>query len=144
MKTVLSQAGVIPYRHEGDALQVLLITSRGTGRWLIPKGGIDKGLTPSEAAEREAYEEAGVKGDISDTPLGSFTYAKRLRHGGTIPANVEVYTMRVRKELKNWPERAERRLKWVPVAEAIRLVEEAGIAQLLLQFQQRHEHAQAA
>ena len=85
MKPLLQQAGVIPYRFEAGALQVLLITSRGSGRWVIPKGGIEKGFSPAQAAAREAYEEAGVKGRISDAPLGSFTYSKRLRSGNVIP-----------------------------------------------------------
>jgi 8-oxo-dGTP pyrophosphatase MutT (NUDIX family) len=117
-------------------LQVLLITSRGAGRWVIPKGGIEKGFSPAQAAAREAYEEAGVRGCISEPPLGTFTYSKRLRSGNVIPAKVEVYAMRVEKALKNWPERAERRLKWAPVAEAARLVSEPGIARLLLLLQE--------
>jgi 8-oxo-dGTP pyrophosphatase MutT (NUDIX family) len=137
MKPLLQQAGVIAYRFEAGALQVLLITSRGSGRWVIPKGGIDKGFTPAQAAAREAYEEAGVKGSLSDAPLGAFTYGKRLRNGNVIPATVEVYAMRVEKALKNWPERAERRLKWAPVAEAARLVSEPGIARLLLRLQEQ-------
>jgi 8-oxo-dGTP pyrophosphatase MutT (NUDIX family) len=140
MKPLLQQAGVIPYRHHGEALQVLLITSRHSGRWLIPKGGIEKNHTPAEAAAREAYEEAGVQGILSATPFGSFTYSKRQR-GGAVPASVEVYTMRVTKELKNWPERAERRLKWLPIADAIRLVDAPGIALLLQRFQEMHELA---
>ncbi len=136
MKPLLQQAGVIPYRFEASILQVLLITSRGSGRWVIPKGGIEKGFTPAEAAAREAYEEAGVKGTMSEAPLGAFTYSKRLRNGNVVPASVEVYAMRVEKELKNWPERAERRLQWVSVAQAIHLVNEPGVAQLLLRLQE--------
>jgi 8-oxo-dGTP pyrophosphatase MutT (NUDIX family) len=136
MKPVLQQAGVIPFRDSGTDLQVLLITSRGSGRWVIPKGGIEKGLTPAQAAAQEAYEEAGVKGSLSATPLGNFTYNKRLRHGAIIPANVEVYAMQVEQELKNWPERAQRRLKWLPIAEAIHLIDDKGIALLLLRLAQ--------
>ena len=138
MKPLLQQAGAIPYRFEAGALQVLLITSRGSGRWVIPKGGIEKGFSPSQAAAREAFEEAGVRWCISESPLGSFTYSKRLRSGNFIPATVEVYAMRVEKELKNWPERAERRLKWAPVAQAALLVSEPGIARLLLRLQEVH------
>jgi 8-oxo-dGTP pyrophosphatase MutT (NUDIX family) len=136
MKPVLRQAGAIPYRHGAEGLQVLLITSRGTGRWLIPKGNIDKGFTPAQAAEREAYEEAGVKGALSKAPLGNFTSLKRLRNGAIIPVTVEVYALQVEKELKNWPERAERRLKWMPVAQAVNLVQEEGMARLLLRLQE--------
>jgi 8-oxo-dGTP pyrophosphatase MutT (NUDIX family) len=143
MKPVLRQAGIIPFRNGAEGLQVLLITSRGTGRWVIPKGGIEKGLTAIKAAEHEAYEEAGVKGAISSVPLGVFSYSKRLRNGAFRPATVEVYAMRVEKELRKWPERAERRLKWMPVAEAVRLVQEQGMAILLLKLQQIQEAAPA-
>jgi 8-oxo-dGTP pyrophosphatase MutT (NUDIX family) len=141
MKPVLRQAGVIPFRHGAGGLEVLLITSRDTGRWVIPKGGIEKGFTAAQAAEREAYEEAGVRGDISAVPLGAFTYSKRLRNEAFSPANVEVYAMRVEKELRKWPERAERRLKWMPVTEAVCLVEEPGMATLLLRLQKIEEAA---
>jgi 8-oxo-dGTP pyrophosphatase MutT (NUDIX family) len=143
MKPVLQQAGVIPFRNDGEHLHVLLITSRRTGRWVIPKGGIEKGFTPAQAAVREAYEEAGVKGTLSADPLGNFTYNKRSRHGALIPATVEVFAMQVEKELKNWPERAERRLKWVSIADAMRLVHEHGITLLLLKLQQIQEPAPA-
>jgi 8-oxo-dGTP pyrophosphatase MutT (NUDIX family) len=143
MKAILQQAGVIAYRHAGDDLQVLLITSRGAGRWVIPKGGIEKGQTPAQAAALEAYEEAGVRGILSTSPLGSFTYNKRPRRGAAIPAIVEVYAMRVDQQLKNWPERAERRLKWVSIPEALKLVEEDGMAVLLLKLQQIDEQAHA-
>jgi len=142
MRPVLQQAGVIAFRNSGEALQVLLITSRRTGRWVIPKGGIEKGMTAAEAALREAYEEAGLRGTLSDSPLGNFTYGKRS-HGAVIPAIVEVFAMQVEKELKNWPERAERRLKWVSIPHAIRLVHDHGIALLLLKLQQIQELAPA-
>ena len=81
----------------------MLITSRDTGRWVIPRGGIKKGFTAAQTAEREAYEEAGVKGTISSISLGIFTYNKRLCNGAARPATVEVYAMCVEKELKNGP-----------------------------------------
>jgi 8-oxo-dGTP pyrophosphatase MutT (NUDIX family) len=139
MELVLRQAGAIPFRHGTQGLEVLLITSRDTGRWVIPRGGIEKDLTAVQTAEREAYEEAGVKGTVFATPLGTFTYNKRLRNGAFNPATVEVYAMCVEKELKKWPEQAERRLKWMSVPEAARSVEEQGMAALLLRFQQIEE-----
>lgn len=139
MKPILRQAGAIPFRHGPEGLKVLLITSRDTGRWVIPRGGIEKGFTAAQTAEREAYEEAGVKGTISATPLGSFTYDKRLRDGASSPATVEVYAMRVEKELKKWPERSERRLQWMSIPEAVKAVEEPGVAALLSRLQQIEE-----
>lgn len=139
MKPILRQAGAIPFRHGTKGLKVLLITSRDTGRWVIPRGGIKKGFTAAQTAEREAYEEAGVKGTISAIPLGIFTYNKRLRNGAFRPATVEVYAICVKKELKKWPEQAERRVKWVSVPEAVRSVKEQGMAALLLGLQQTEE-----
>ena len=85
----LPQAGVIAYRIRRGVVQVLLMTSRDTGRWIIPKGNIKPGTTPSKAAAQEAFEEAGVKGTIvSSTPLGVYTYAKKLGSGEARSATV--------------------------------------------------------
>ena len=111
MDTVLHQAGAIVYRVRDAQLEVLLITSRGTRRWIIPKGNIDPGLTPAEAAEREAYEEAGVHGATESTlPLGFYTYFKKSASGALCPATVEVYLLNVDEQFKRWPEKRERRL----------------------------------
>ena len=72
MEKLAIQSGIIPYRLERDVLQVLLITTRKTGRWVIPKGNIGKGHNARQAAEREAHEEAGVRGDVEKVPLGSY------------------------------------------------------------------------
>jgi len=133
---ILRQAGAIPFRHDPDGLRVLLITSRDTGRWVIPKGGIEKGFTAAQAAAQEAYEEAGVKGIISEMMLGIYTYSKRLSSGVARPTTVEVYALQVEKLLKKWPERSERRLKWMAVAKAVRLVQEPGMAILLRRLEE--------
>jgi 8-oxo-dGTP pyrophosphatase MutT (NUDIX family) len=129
--TILHQAGVIAYRIVDGELRVLLMTSRETGRWIIPKGNIEPGATPRAAAEREAYEEAGVRGVAAATPHGFYTYFKRLGSGEQRAATVEVYLLRVTECLKKWPEKGERRLSWVSTEAAIKLVEEPGIAPLL-------------
>jgi 8-oxo-dGTP pyrophosphatase MutT (NUDIX family) len=98
---------VIAYRILDCKVQVLLMTSRDTGRWIIPKGNIDAGATPGKAAEKEAYEEAGVKGTITSLfPLSIYTYFKKLEAGEARAATVEVYLLRVKERLKKWPERA--------------------------------------
>lgn len=134
MNTSLQQAGAIPFRIEPDGMRVLLITSRDTGRWVIPKGGIEPGQTALQAAEREAFEEAGIKGVMHELPLGVYTYGKRLRSGGVRPTKVEVYAMEVTKQVKKWPERGQRRSVWVTVPTAMDLVEEPGMAGLLLKL----------
>jgi len=129
---ILNQAGVIAYRVLDGKVQVLLMTSRDTGRWIIPKGNINGRSTPSKAAEKEAYEEAGVRGAItSSTPLGIYTYSKKLESGKARAATVEVYLLRITERLKKWPEKGERKLSWVTTKEAVDLVEEPGVVPLL-------------
>ena len=126
---------MIAYRILDGKVQVLLMTSRDTGRWIIPKGNIKARVTPCKAAENEAYEEAGVKGTITGSiPLGFYTYFKKLDSGEARAATVEVYLLRVKERLKKWPERSERRLSWVSIKEAVRLVEEPGVVPLLRQL----------
>jgi 8-oxo-dGTP pyrophosphatase MutT (NUDIX family) len=137
---ILHQAGVIPYRILDGKVQVLLLTSRDSGRWIIPKGNINGNATPAKAAEKEAYEEAGVKGTItSSIPLGIYTYSKIVASGEARPAAVEVYLLRVKDRLKKWPEKGERKLSWVSTKEAVRLVEEPGMVPLLRRLMEFEE-----
>ena len=132
---ILNQAGVIAYRILDGKVRVLLVTSRDTGRWIIPKGNIKAGEMPCKAAENEAYAEAGVKGTIiGSSPLGMYTYFKKLDSGQARAATVEVYLLRVEERLKKWPERNKRKLSWLSTKEAVALVEEPGIVPLLLRL----------
>jgi 8-oxo-dGTP pyrophosphatase MutT (NUDIX family) len=134
VRPTLHQAGVIAYRLVDGQAQVLLITSRDTGRWIIPKGNIDAATPPIKAAEIEAYEEGGVKGKTRSIPLGFYTYFKRHDTGEQSPTAVEVYLLRVTKQVKKWPEKRERKSSWVPIADAIDLVAEPGVVPLLERF----------
>jgi 8-oxo-dGTP pyrophosphatase MutT (NUDIX family) len=126
------QAGVIAYRDEDGQRQVLLITSRDTRRWIIPKGNIGRGKTASEAAAIEAFEEAGLQGMIeSEIPLGFYTYFKRRRDLTTYPVSVEVYLMQVERQRKKWPEKGKRELSWLSIEAAIARIEEPGVVPLL-------------
>lgn len=137
---ILHQAGVLVYRVRHGAVEVLLLTSRETRRWLIPKGNIPGRMTPAQAAEREAFEEAGIKGTLDGSlPMGVYTYFKRLPSGETRPAAVEVYLLRFRKQRKKWPEKCERAITWVSAARAINLIEEPGIVPLLVRLQELEE-----
>jgi 8-oxo-dGTP pyrophosphatase MutT (NUDIX family) len=137
---ILHQAGVIAYRIRDGKVQVLLMTSRDTGRWIIPKGNINGRSTSSKAAQREAYEEAGVRGAIaSSIPLGIYTYFKKLESGEARAATVEVYLLRIKEQLKKWPERGERKLSWVTTKEAVGLVEEPGVVPLLRRLMEFEE-----
>jgi 8-oxo-dGTP pyrophosphatase MutT (NUDIX family) len=129
---ILHQAGVIAYRILNGNVQVLLMTSRDSGRWIIPKGNVNGSATPAKAAKKEAYEEAGLKGTISSSiPLGIYTYFKKLESGEARAAAVEVYLLHVNQQLKKWPEQAERNLSWVTMKEAVELIEEPGVVPLL-------------
>lgn len=128
----LHQAGVIAYHVLDGGIRVLLMTSRDTGRWIIPKGNIKTGTKPAKAVEKEAYEEAGIRGEIfGSIPLGFYTYFKVLTSGEKQPATVEVYLLMVTQQLKKWPEKHERRLSWVSLKKAVRLVQEPGVVPLL-------------
>ncbi|GAA3065144.1 NUDIX hydrolase [Rhizobium viscosum] len=102
----------------------LLITSRETKRWVIPKGWPIKGLLPHEVAEREAWEEAGVKGKAAEQSFGTYTYLKKLDDGTEIPAFVEVHVLEVRCTKNKFPERHERTVAWVTLVEAVGMVSE--------------------
>jgi len=112
----------------------LLITSRDTGRWLIPKGWPEKGMQPHELAAHEASEEAGVTGKVSRQPVGSFEYLKRFDSKVAKRCRVMVFALEVAQELADWPESAERRREWVLPAEAAERIDEPQLASLVLSF----------
>lgn len=120
------QSGVIPYRFVRDTIEILLITSIRRARWIIPKGVIEPGLTPAESACQEAFEEAGIVGDISSTPIGEYQYVK---WGGV--CTVTVFPLQVHTVLETWPEAALRKRRWMPVHAAVQVVEEPELQRLL-------------
>ncbi len=128
----------MPYRTEGTELdapvRVLLITSRATRRWVIPKGNPKHGLDKHAAAAHEAQEEAGVVGVICPTPLGSYRYRKRQPNGASLMIDVDVYPLAVHRELDTWMEQAERERRWFTLAEAAEAVEESDLADLIRSF----------
>ena len=115
-------------------IEVLLITSRDTGRWVTPKGWPMANKAPHEVAEREAYEEAGIKGRISDKPVGNFRYLKRLNDGSAVPCVVELFPLLVRKAKARFPERDERVRKWTTPEQAAEMVDEYELKTLLMDF----------
>lgn len=114
--------------------EVLLLTSRETRRWIIPKGWRMKGRTPWEAAAQEALEEAGVVGRPRKKPIGSYVYFKRRKAHFDL-CRVDVYVLAFAKQLKTWREIGQREIKWVPLAAAAELVEEPGLVALLGKLQ---------
>ena len=115
-----------------DRPEVLLITSRDTGRWIIPKGWPMPGRSLAEAAGQEAWEESGVRGTISPTEIGRYSYDKRQDRGFAIPVEVRVFPIEVRELAKNFPEVDERKRAWFAPEQAAELVDESGLKALLL------------
>ena len=128
------QYAALPIRVSGrGALQIMLVTSRGTKRWIIPKGWPMPHRTPGATAAREAFEEAGLEGTLErDEPIGHYTYRKRLGSGRSIQVEVEVFVLVVKRQHRNWPERAQRKTRWYDASTASRLVEETALAELIL------------
>jgi 8-oxo-dGTP pyrophosphatase MutT (NUDIX family) len=131
----LVQFAALPYRKVDGATQVLLATSRDTGRWVIPKGWPMKNRKPHEAAAQEALEEAGLKGKPGKKPVGSYQYWKRLKEHFVL-VTVLVFPLEVTRQLKSFREAGVRRLEWVSPLEAARRVDEAGLASILLDWEQ--------
>lgn len=124
-------------RKKSRSPEILLLTSRDTGRWVIPKGWPMQGMRAYEVAEREAYEEAGVKGKVQKAAAGSYVYKKRMDHGLKIPCKVQVHALEVDSLCKNFPEKGERKLEWVDYEEAARRVVEPSLKELILGFGKR-------
>ena len=113
------------------AQKVLLVTSRDTGRWVIPKGWPMAGRSLSEAAAQEAWEEAGVRGDIKTREYGRFGYDKGQDSGFAVPVEVRVFLLSVTTLHDDFPEAEERKRRWFSPAEAARMVIEPELKALL-------------
>ena len=131
----MRQIAALPWRRRGEAVEILLITSRETKRWVIAKGNLMVDLEDSLAAAQEAYEEAGVQGDIARKPIGRFHYDKRLKDGRMEPCVVDVYPLEVLIQLGSWPEATQRNRQWMSRAEASVSVHEPDLARLIADFE---------
>ncbi len=129
------QFATLPWRiSEGGTREIMLLSSRETHRWVIPKGWPMKGRKPAEVASQEAYEEAGLIGQVvGKRPLGNFHYEKRLAKRAII-CEVRVFLFRVERQLDDWPEKGQRESKWLDAKEAAALVEEGGLAEIIDRF----------
>jgi 8-oxo-dGTP pyrophosphatase MutT (NUDIX family) len=111
---------------------VMLLTSRETRRWVIPKGWPMRGRKPREVAAQEAYEEAGLLGTIvGKHPVGCYHYSKQLSPNQSILCEVRVFLLRVDRQLDEWPEKSQRETRWFDASEACELVDEGGLAEIL-------------
>jgi len=126
------QFAALPLAVQGGEVMVMLVTSRETRRWVLPKGWAEPHLAPHELAAKEAYEEAGLVGQVDSKLAGSYRYYKRLRDGRSRPCKVGVFRLWVSRQLEDWPEREQRETRWFTPAQAAMAVDEGGLVKLLL------------
>ncbi|MGJ5142170.1 NUDIX hydrolase [Bradyrhizobium oligotrophicum] len=131
------QFAALPFRIEAAQLSILLITTRRKQRWSVPKGSPILRRGPHRVAAIEAYEEAGLRGKIGRQPLGRFKHSKR-KGKRKIPCEVKLYPLKVTKQHGRYPERGQRKLAWLPAAEAARRVHRAKLRRLIESFASGH------
>ena len=128
------QYAALPYRRGADHIEVLLVTSLGTKRWIIPKGWPMDGRAPHEAEAREALEEAGVVGEVASEAIGSYRYEKRRKSGASVPCTVEVFPLLVGTQRKRWTEKGWREVKWFPAEEAAKTISDAELGDIIREW----------
>lgn len=121
-----SQSGIVPVRVSEKGFEVMLITTRKSGRWIIPKGIIEPDLKPEDSAAKEAHEEAGVAGDVIESVMEAYTYRK---WNGV--CNVQVFPMLVTGEAAHWPEEGIRDRKWVRQEDVGRYIENPELTEAI-------------
>lgn len=129
------QVAALPWRRSEAGIEILLVTSRETRRWVTPKGGRMPGKTDAEAAAQEALEEAGVEGRVAHDPLGTFRYLKVLKRRAPRWCVVSVYALEVRVQHDDWHERGQRERTWIGRDEAVRRVDEPDLKALIAAFE---------
>ena len=134
---VRSQFAALCYGGSGDKTEVLLVTSRRSGRWILPKGWPEHGMTPADSALKEAWEEAGVIGKAQDVCLGLFSYAKISPDGSSFPCVAMIYPVRVKSLAEKFPEQRQRNRRWMSPKKAAQRVAEPELARILRDFDPR-------
>jgi len=137
------QSGAIPFTVVDGKAVFLIITSRRTGRWIFPKGSVIEGMAPWESAAQEAFEEAGIEGDVDTVPIGSY---RDMKSAGIrrVPIEVDLYPLRLLRQLDDWPEKRNRHRHWVILSEAKRLLSNPRMAELAALLDQRVTQSQPA
>lgn len=136
-RDVRTQFGALCYRVRKDKPQILLVSSRGTGRWIIPKGWPMPNETPADAALTEAWEEAGVRGRSHGACLGFYSYEKGMEDGNKLSCIVAVFAVSVSKLADDYPEAKQRKRKWVSTKKAAKMVKEPELARIISRFSPR-------
>lgn len=138
-KKDMIQYAALPYIVEDGHPVVVMVTSRDTGRWILPKGKPEKRLSPPEVAAQEAFEEAGLKGVVAAEAFARFASFKRLASGREVPCDVEVYLFEIGETLGTWPEMNQRQRRFMSPGEAALVASEPGLVSVLLDFSARWE-----
>jgi 8-oxo-dGTP pyrophosphatase MutT (NUDIX family) len=124
------QSGALAYRVKRHGkVRVLLVRTRRSKRWSIPKGELKPALSMPENAANEAFEEAGVRGEVATASSGMYRTTKRAWYGDAI-VEIWVYLLRVSKQLKQFPEKGQREAKWVSCGDAAKMLQEPMLADL--------------
>jgi 8-oxo-dGTP pyrophosphatase MutT (NUDIX family) len=126
---VLKQSGVIPYRIQDGKIEVLLITSRDRRKWVMPKGDIPNGMSPPASAAKEAWEEAGVIGQVSTEKIGTYKYRKQGKN-----YRVNMYLLPVETLSEDYPEAGHRQRQWVDISNATRWIKITSLKRILKEF----------
>lgn len=127
----MQQVAALPFVPTGNAIDVLLITSRRRKRWILPKGWPAKNLSLPESAAKEASEEAGVLGPVQTETVGSYDYSKNVKPGYPVPCRVFIYPLLVMQHTLAWREQSERAFKWLSLSDAADHVDDEGVSQVL-------------
>jgi 8-oxo-dGTP pyrophosphatase MutT (NUDIX family) len=139
------QYAALPYRVTAkSSIEILLITSRNSHRWITPKGWPKSGLPPYRTAEEEAFEEAGIVGEIGKKDIGFYEYKKALKDGAIVNCIVRVFPLQVSEQRERWPEKNQRRALWYEPSEAVSLVQEASLRQIIRRFAKRIQQRREA
>jgi 8-oxo-dGTP pyrophosphatase MutT (NUDIX family) len=112
----------------------MLVTSRDTGRWVIPKGWPIAGEAPHVSAAREAIEEAGAVGTVGRNSIGTYSYEKRLASGSIAICEVQVFSLKVERQQEDWPEKEEREFQWFSPADAANVVQKPALSAIILRI----------
>jgi len=130
---VRAQFAALCYRYKDDKLQVCIVTTRKTGRWILPRGWPTHNKSAHDGAAIEAYEEAGVKGRVYPNAVGTYAYDKPI-DDGLAPVLVVVYAIHATNVAKKWPEKGERKRRWLSLKKAASKLQEPGLKHIVASF----------
>ena len=130
---VRAQIAALCFRYRGGKLEFCIVTTRSTGRWIIPRGWPTHKHTPYDGAAIEAYEEAGVRGRAYPDSVGAYSYDNPMGDDLT-PVMVVVYAIHVTDTAKKWPEKGQRKRKWLSRKKAVAKLTEPGLRQIVANF----------